>query len=194
MYGASAAFNPYATKLRKGLEDVVSKYNDPLTAVSDYATGALVGGLGQAGMNWATDGSDPNPLISGLLGAPIQRTLAQIGRASTVGRGKVAFEAVGGRGPVDPNWVFMPQSMRDEGARLGLNKFIQDAPIEIALGSAAMLGAVPTGAATSIYNVATGGQDIDNNLTSSIGGLAALAPIAYMLMKKRQQANQTVPF
>lgn len=181
-----------AAQAKQLLEREVANYNSlPRTAI-DYAWGAGLGMGGQQLMNWGTDGSDPNPLISGLLGAPINRALSQTMRASSLGVGKASLEArLKGLNVADPQ---VAADVYNQGARLGFNKYLQDAPIEVALGGASLLGAVPTGAATSIYNVATGGQDIDNNLTSSIGGLAALAPIAYMLMKKRQQANQTVPF
>lgn len=177
-----------SAQVKQVLEAQAAKYNSNPRAFADYAVGAALGGAGQQLMNWGTDGSDPNPLISGLLGAPINRALMQTLRASSLGVGKASFNAgLKGMNVADPQ---VAADIYNQGARMGFGKYVQDAPIEVALGGASLLGAVPTGAATSIYNVATSGQDIDNNLTSFIGGLAALAPIAYMLIKKRQ-ANQS---
>lgn len=43
--------------------------------VLNYGAGAALGAGGQQLMNWTTPGADPNPLLSGLLSAPIGATL-----------------------------------------------------------------------------------------------------------------------
>lgn len=165
------------------LQQLAQDFTSPVTGLSDYAVGYGLGALGQQGMNWATEGSDPNPLISGLLGAPINRTLNQVqrgnilGAAAAQGMSRTPFsQAIGNA---------FPKFYQDHGSIMASEYLMKNSPVELGLGTAAMLGAVPTGAATSIYNVATDGTDYDNNLTSAIGGLVALAPITYSIMTRR---------
>jgi hypothetical protein len=168
---------------------LLREYNSPLKAASDYGVGFGVAAAGQQLMNATTQGADPNPLLSGLIGAPINRALWQSGRllpASTIYEAGTAFAK--GKLPLDAEMTpEQVQGFMNAGMHGALSKFAKDSPVELGLGTAAMLGAVPTGAATSIYNVATDGTDYDNNLTSALGGLAALAPITYAIMNRRQR-------
>ena len=167
------------------LPKMMRDYNSPQSALMDYGVGFGVGAGGQQLLNATTDGADPNALISGLIGAPINRLGMQAARLTAPSFFYQAGKA-GSRmkNPLEPTREEAAQVFTDTGATV-LNQLMRDRPIELGLGTAAMLGAVPTGAATSIYNVATDGTDYDNNLTSAIGGLVALAPITYSIMTRR---------
>ena len=171
---------------RQALQQLAKDYTSPATAFLDYGIGAGIGALGQQGMNWATDGADPNPLISGLLGAPINRAINQSTRSSSLGRAMLDLESANNPFEKAVTGAF-PNINKGLGSAMGNDHWIKNSPIEMALGSAAMLGAVPVGAGTSIYNVATDGTDYDNNLTSGLGALAALAPITYAIMNRNKR-------
>ena len=168
--------------LKERLMKVAEIYNSPQTAAFDYAKSIAIGAAAQQAMNWATDGSDPNPLVSGVLYSPLRRMQKQHGRINELSLAREAMKA----GKVDES------NLKDvvfSAAKNTFQKFAQDAPIENALGWAASIGALG-GAGTSIYNVVTDGQDIDNNISSAvINGLAlaALAPLTYKLLRQRNQ-------
>lgn len=128
--------------------------------IADYGTAAALGVAGQQAMNLISPGADPNPLLSGVLAAPVL--------------------TYGGR--------FLRGSINPE-ARIRDALFMQrqaTSPIEqgVLLGSGA--GAL-AGGATSLYNTAATGVDYDNNLLAGgVGSLAALAPISYSLMRNRK--------
>lgn len=167
------------------LPKMMRDYNSPQSALMDYGIGYGIGAGGQQLLNATTEGSDPNPLLSGLIGAPINRLGMQAARLTAPSFFYEAAKA-GSRmnNPLQPTQEESAQVFSNTGATI-LNQLRKDRPIELGLGTAAMLGAVPVGAATSIYNVATDGTDYDNNLTSAIGGLVALAPITYSIMTRR---------
>lgn len=172
--------NPQVLKER--LVKAAEMYNSPQTAAFDYAKGIAIGAAGQQAMNWITPGSDPNPLISGALYSPIYRMNKQHGRINELSLAKEAMKA----GVVDESNF---GNVVLDAAKNTFQKFAQDAPIENALGWAAGAGTLG-GAGTSIYNVVAGGQDIDNNIPSSVVNalaLAALAPLTYKLLRQGKQ-------
>lgn len=128
--------------------------------IADYGTAAALGVAGQQAMNIASPGTDPNPLLSGVLAAP----------ALTYG-GRFL------RGSINPE------------ARIRDALFMQRQttnPIEQAAFLGSGVGAL-AGGATSLYNTAATGADYDNNLLAGgAGALAALAPIAYSLIRNRK--------
>lgn len=138
---------------------------DPLVQdIVDYGAGALLGIAGQQGANWLMGGADPNPLVSGALMAPA------LTQALRYGRGRFA--------PQGSDMAMMNNAMVDRTmASTGL-------PNYALLGSAASLGG---GGLASAYNIAFGGNEIDNNIPASV--LAAAVPLTAYLLSKRAKIN-----
>ena len=121
----------------------------------DYGSAAALGAAGQQAMNIVSPGADPNPLLSGVLAAPIV--------------------ALGGRtlrGAINPN-----SRGRDAwaAARQTTNPYEQAA----LTGS---LGGLVLGQAANLSNTTFGGNDIDPNIPASI--LAGVAPISAALLNR----------
>lgn len=143
----------------------------------DYGLGAAIGAGGQQLMNWATQGADPNPLLSGALFAPIGAGLVRSGRGmSALSRAYAGEPTFAGD---TRNAVLLENQLT--------NPYTQAA---LAGSLAGMIG----GAGTSIYNTVAGGDDIDNNLVA--GGLAllgGLAPITYSMVRGRGNTMASEP-
>lgn len=149
---------------------------NPLTQnIADYGAAALLGAGGQQAMNWISPGADPNPLVSGVLAAPL-----------IVGAGRFT------RGAMRPS--------SDMAAMNSLRLTQQLAnPIESRLFGASAAAGLAS-AATSGINSFTGGVDYDNNViagNAAGGGLIAnallggLAPIAASLVNRRRSNAPT---
>lgn len=126
--------------------------------VFDYSLGAALGISGQSILNAATDGYDPNAVISGALMAP----------ALTYGLRRGRTEYFKGR-PI-------PETFNQ-----GLLNDMDKSPYQKAAlyGSAA---SIVGGLGGSAYNTVAGGNDIDNNIPAA--ALATIAPIAAYLVSK----------
>ena len=135
----------------------------------DYGLGAAIGAGGQQVMNWATQGADPNPLLSGAMFAPIGAGLVRGGRGLSVLNRAFAGEPTFAGD--SRNFALLKNQLT--------NPYTQAA---LAGSAAAMVG----GASTSIYNTLAGGDDVDNNLVASgLGILGSVAPIAYSMLRGR---------
>lgn len=161
----------------------------------DYGLGAAIGAGGQQLMNWATQGADPNPLLSGALFAPVgaaavrgRRLNRDIARADdgedVYTRGALRnAERLGNQIPY-PDKIPYLKDLSGIGNRP--NPYAQAA----LLGSlAGMVG----GAGTSIYNTVAGGDDIDNNTIA--GGLALLgsiAPLTYSAIRSHHMRGDEI--
>ena len=143
--------------------------------ITDYGTAAVLGAGGQQVMNWLSPGADPNPLVSGVLAAPL---LTAAGRFT--------------RGAIRPS--------SDMAAMNSLRLTQQLAnPIESRLLGASTAAGLSS-AVTSGINSFTGGVDYDNNVIAGNvagGGLIAsallggLAPIAASLVNRRRSNAPT---
>jgi hypothetical protein len=169
------------TEVQNQLRQIAENYASRKNMAFDYANGAVLGALAQQGINAVTDGVDPNPLVSGLLYAPIYRGNKQLANASTMALSEQAFKT--GKGVADLDLK--------AAATRALEKYAYGSPIEASLtaGSyAASLG----NAGTSAYNLVTSGEDIDNNIPAGLTALAAIAPTAFYLLRNRSKNN--IPF
>jgi hypothetical protein len=142
--------------------------NPLLQNIADYGTAAALGAVGQQAMNIVSPGPDPNPLVSGLLAAPL---ITGLGRFS--------------RGAVNPT----SDMAAINSARL--NQQLAN-PIESRLLGASTAAGL-SGLVTSGINSFTGGTDYDNNVVAAnvaggglLGGalLAGLAPLSASLISK----------
>ena len=147
----------------------------------DYGLGAAIGAGGQQLMNWATQGADPNPLLSGALYAPIGAALARSGRGvGAMGR-EMSRDFMGPSGLYSSdkrNLALLENQLT--------NPYTQAA---LAGSLAGMVG----GAGTSIYNTVAGGDDIDNNTIA--GGLALLggiAPLTYSVIRNHHMRGDEI--
>lgn len=141
--------------------------------IADYGSAAALGIVGQQGANWLMGGADPNPLLSGLLAAPL---------VTALGRGS-RFTAETLRNPQQTS-----ASARNEAL---IARQIGN-PYERAALAGSIIGGL-SGSATSLYNTVAGGTDYDNNLVSGgTGILAAAAPLTAYLLSRRK-TNQAIP-
>ena len=142
--------------------------NPLIQNIADYGTAAALGTVGQQAMNIVSPGADPNPLVSGLLVAPL---VTGLGRFT--------------RGAINPNSdMAVKNSIR-------LNQQLAS-PIESRLLGASTAAGL-SGLVTSGINSFTGGTDYDNNVIAAnvAGGgllgsalLAGLAPLSASLISK----------
>ena len=140
----------------------------------DYGLGAAIGAGGQQLMNWATQGADPNPLLSGALFSPVGAALV---RSS---RGLNAMSREITRDFASPSGLFSG----DKRNLALLENQLTNPYTQAAL--AGSLAGMVGGAGTSIYNTVAGGDDIDNNLVAAgVGTLGAIAPIAYSMLRSK---------
>lgn len=142
-----------------------------LQNIADYGTAAALGTVGQQAMNIVSPGADPNPLLSGVLAAPV---LTAGGRFL--------------RGSINP-FSAMADSLR-------INQQLAN-PIESRLLGASTAAGL-SGLATSGINSFTGGTDYDNNVIAAnvAGGgllgsalLAGLAPLSASLINKARNIS-----
>lgn len=132
--------------------------NLPIQQVVDYGAAGLVGAGAQQLNNMVLDGSDPNPLLSGALFAPLGTAMLRGSRS------------------------LIPNATQ---RNFDLNMSSFQNPYSAAAYNASLAGAV-AGAGTSIYNTLAGGDDVDNNLVAAgVGTLGAIAPIAYSMMRSK---------
>lgn len=151
----------------------------------DYGLGAAIGAGGQQLMNWATQGADPNPLLSGALFSPVG--------AAAVRGGRLLYQALSPK-----VYATQPEAverlMAPNANRLFDATPFGDNPNPYA--QAALLGSLAGmvgGAGTSIYNTFAGGADIDNNTIA--GGLALLggiAPLTYSAIRNHHMRGDEI--
>ena len=131
--------------------------------IADYGTAALVGAGAQQLNNMVLGGSDPNPLLSGALFAPLGTAMLRSGRSIIPNATQRNFD-------------------------LNFDTFRN--PYGGAAYNASLAGAV-TGAGTSLYNTVAGGADVDNNMvTIPAALLAGVAPLAARLIKDNPSINR----
>lgn len=137
--------------------------NLPIQQVVDYGTASLVGAGAQQLNNMVLGGSDPNPLLSGALFAPLGTAMLRGSRSLIPNATQRNFD-------------------------LNISSFQN--PYSAAAYNASLAGAV-TGAGTSLYNTVAGGADIDNNMvTIPAALLASVAPLAARLIKGNPSINR----
>lgn len=137
--------------------------NMPIQQAVDYGTAGLVGAGAQQLNNMVLGGSDPNPLLSGALFAPLGTAMLRGGRSVT------------------------PEAL---GRNLELNMAAFKNPYTAAAYNASLAGAV-TGAGTSLYNTVAGGADVDNNMVTIPAALLAGAfPLASRIIKGNPSINR----
>ena len=137
--------------------------NMPIQQAVDYGSAALVGAGAQQLNNMVLGGSDPNPLLSGALFAPLGTATLRAGRA-------------------------MNPSGFARNTDLNLSTFQN--PYGAAAYNASLAGAA-TGAGTSLYNTVAGGADIDNNVVTIPAALLAAAfPLASRMIKNNPTLNR----
>lgn len=137
--------------------------NLPIQNAVDYGAAGLIGAGAQQLNNMVLGGSDPNPLLSGALFAPLGTAALRAGRAMT-------------------------PSGFDRNMDLNLSTFQN--PYGAAAYNASLAGAV-TGAGTSLYNTVAGGADVDNNMVTILAALLAGAfPLASRMIKGNPSINR----
>ena len=129
--------------------------------IFDYGVGGALGIGGQTALNAATNGADPNPVLSGALMAPALTYGLRRGRAKYYDERPI------------PN--AFNQSLLGN---------MNSSPYQ----KAALYGSIASmvgGLGGSTYNSIAGGADIDNNIPAA--ALATIAPIAAYLASRAKQ-------